>query len=135
MTGAGLIRQRGDHDCGICALGMYAQMAYEDVYVAVAAIDPATRGKGGLHNHEIIRAAARLGLTLEATRRFDLDDEDGVLRVRWNGRKGTQIPGGHFVAVRDGQVLCPTDDCPQDWRAYLKKNRGRACTLLREVHR
>lgn len=131
----GLVRQRGDRDCGVAALASLAGITYEDAYVAVAAIDPVTRGKGGLHNYQVVAVAERLGLTLEPTRAFDLDEDDGILRLRWNGRKGKRNVGGHFIAVRDGFALCPSDGVPLPWREYLEQNDGRAGTLLKEVHR
>jgi hypothetical protein len=127
------IRQRGDWDCGVGAIAFIAELSYEDVYVAAAAIDPTWRGKSGLYSREIVAIAARLGVTLTPTRRFDLDDDDGVLSIRWNGPKGKQNPGGHFVAVRSGFVFCPSDGMPMRWRDYLEQNTGRACTLL-QVH-
>jgi ABC-type bacteriocin/lantibiotic exporter with double-glycine peptidase domain len=126
-----LVRQRGDHDCGVASLASLAEIAYEDAYVAVSRVDHKRRGKGGLHNHELLRAAKRLGLILKPTRTYDLDDDEGILRVRWNGAKGKANPGGHFIAVRDGFALCPSDGCPMRWREYLERNHGRACTLLK----
>ena len=43
-----VIRQRADGDCGIAALAMCAEIAYEDAYVAVVQIDPACRGSRSL---------------------------------------------------------------------------------------
>ena len=127
------VRQRADGDCGIAALAMIAEVEYEDAYVAVVAVDPKRRGKSGLHNHELARAAQRLGLTLTGTRRYDLDDDDGILRVRWNGPRGKRNPGGHFVAVREGLILCPGSSTPVRWREYLEQNNGRACSLLKQT--
>lgn len=129
----GLVRQRGDRDCGVAALASLAQLAYEDVYVALAELEPETRGKGGLHNFQIVALAKKLGITLEATRTYDLDDDDGVLRIRWNGRRGKRNPGGHFIAVRDGFALCPSDGVPMQWRDYLEQNDARPGTLLKEI--
>ncbi len=128
-----VIRQRADGDCGVAALATLASLAYEDVYAVIARIDRVTHGKSGLHNREIIAAARRLNIRLAPTRRYDLDADNGILRIRWNGPKGQRNPGGHFVAVREGFILCPTDTVPMDWRDYLAVYEGRACTLLREL--
>lgn len=128
-----IVRQRGDGDCGIAALSMLASMAYEDVYVVIAQIDPHAHGKGSLNNRDLVTAAKRLGLNLQPTRRYDLDADDGILRVRWGGPRGKKNPGGHFVAVRSGLLLCPTDAAVYDWRDYLAMYGGRACTLLRRA--
>lgn len=126
-----MVRQRAGGDCGIAALATYLGQTYEDVYVAVAAIDRRYRGKNGLHNRELVAAARRLGVTLEASRAYDLDDDEGVLRVRWADR--TKGWGGHFVALIDGRIWCPIDVVAVPWRDYLRANGGRACTLLQDV--
>jgi ABC-type bacteriocin/lantibiotic exporter with double-glycine peptidase domain len=127
------VRQRADRDCGVAALATIAEIPYEDAYFAVGTVDPHCRGKSGLHNRELVAAAAQLGITLQPTRRYDLDDEDGILRIRWNGRKGRKNRGGHFVAIRDGIVLCPADGFPMRWAEYLERNQGRPCSLLRVI--
>jgi hypothetical protein len=125
-----ITRPRGVADCACVALANLTGESYEDCYVAVAVIDPICRGKSGLDNWQVIIAADELGLTLQATKRYSLDEDDGILRLRWRGRKGKENPGGHFVAVRDGHVL----EGPRlAWRVYLEANGARACTLLREV--
>ena len=125
-------RQRGSRDCAVAALACFAELPYEDVYVEAAKIDPRARGKMGLYSHEVIRLARRIGIVLKPTRTYDLDDDAGILRVRWNGPRGKAEPGGHFVAIRDGFVLCPSDGFPTRWTAYLEQNHARACTLLRD---
>lgn len=109
---------------------MYARQTYEDVYIAVAAIDP-NRGGSSLHNGDIVKAAKVLGITLTPTKSFDPDDDEGVLRLRWNGRHGRKNRGGHFVALRDGQVFCPTDAMVYPWREYLTLYQARFGTLLK----
>jgi hypothetical protein len=126
------IRQRADGDCGVASLAQLAEVAYEDAYVAVAAVDPQHRGKKGLYGRELVAAAAHLELTLEPRRRYDLDEEEGILRVRWNDpRRGD--PGGHYVAVKGGFIICPSDGNPVPWRDYLKRFTARPCTLLAVV--
>lgn len=127
-----IVRQRGDQDCGIACLAMYAEVSYEDAYVAVTRVDRVTRGKRGLDNRELVRAAKYLGIVLVPTRKFDLDDDEGILRVRWNGKANAKAnPGGHYVVVLEGRVLCPKDSIGLAWRDYLERNDGRLGTLLR----
>ena len=126
-----IVRQRAGGDCGVAALATVAGISYEDAYVAVDKIDPKRRGKAGLHNREVIQAARRLALQLVPTRRYDLDEDEGILRVRWSGRKASENPGGHFVAVLDGRILCPSDGVGLPWSEYLTRYQARACTLLR----
>jgi hypothetical protein len=127
-----IIRQRADGDCAVAALAMYAGLAYEDVYAVILRyVDPRAGGRGGLYNVDVILAARLLGLELQATRAFDLDDDEGILRIRWRGVRGRTNPGGHMVALRRGLIVCPTDACVMDWQDYLAAYKGRACTLLR----
>jgi hypothetical protein len=126
------VRQRVGSDCGIAALASYAAIAYEDAYVAVSKVEPNHRGKRGLYNRELIRAAGVLRIRLQPTRRFDLDDDEGILRIRFNGPTGAANPGGHFVAVIESVILDPADATPCAWRDYLSRHDARPCTLLRE---
>lgn len=125
-----MVRQRADGDCGVAALAILAEVPYEDAYVAVAAVDPEKRGKSGLFNRQVIAAARELGLALLSTRAFDLDDDEGILRVRFDQPK----PGceaGHFVAVKSGLICCPSDGNPVGWREYLERFAARPCSLLK----
>jgi hypothetical protein len=128
-----IIRQRVDRDCGCAALAMLAQISYEDAYIEIARVDPRRRGKGGLYNREIIRAAAYLKIRLVATRCYDLDDDEGVLRVRFSGLRHQRSPGGHFTTVRDGQIICPADGLSMPWRDYFGCFDARGCTLLKRL--
>ena len=131
IRGTPLIAQRRIGDCAIAALAMFAMQTYEDTYVAFAKIDTKSRARLGAFNREVIAAAKLLGIALVPVRKFDLDDDEGVLRVKWNGKAGKTDPGGHFVAVRDGQVFCPSDAMVYPWREYMTLHNGRLGTLLK----
>jgi len=124
------VRQRGGGDCGISALAMIAGQSYEDTYVEVSKVDRVHRGKCGLYSRELVVIAARLGVCLRATRRFDLDQDEGILRVRPNSRRSPLHTEGHVVALKDGWVRCPLQQVRLPWREYLAKVDARACTLL-----
>jgi hypothetical protein len=126
-----IVRQRGDADCGCAALSTYLEEPYEDCYLAVSKVDKRHRGKNGLHNREVIAAAKLMGVTLVPTRSFDLDEDEGILRVRWNDKKKRK--GGHFVCVIGSRICCPSDGVPVDWKVYLQRNNARLGTLLKEV--
>jgi ABC-type bacteriocin/lantibiotic exporter with double-glycine peptidase domain len=126
-----IVRQRAEGDCGIAALAMVVGLAYEDTYIEVAKVDPRWRGKRGLYNRELVVVAQRLGLELQPTRRFDLDHDDGVLRIRVNGHTSPLHEHGHFVALIDGEVGCPHLAQRLPVRDYLARVDARACTLLK----
>jgi hypothetical protein len=133
-----LVRQRGTSDCGISALAMLAGQTYEDTYVEVAKVDRKWRGKCGLYSREMVVIAARLGVRLVATKRFDLDQDEGILRIRpgvtrWASHGSPLNEDGHFVALVGGEIRCPVKHLRMPWRAYLAKVEARACTLLLKV--
>lgn len=127
-----MVRQLYERDCGIASLAVVAEASYEDAYVAVKQVDRRHRGKQGLDNREIVKAARKLDLLLVPTRKYDLDDDEGVLRIRWNDPVNEKAnPGGHFVAVLEGRVWCPKDGIWVSWRDYFDRSCSRPCTLLR----
>jgi hypothetical protein len=121
-----MLRQQGTADCGVAALALTAEIPYDRALRAVMEVigeDPIE----GLTNRELLAAAARLEVPLVATRAYNLDVDEGVLRVRF-GRKDQT---GHWVALKRGLILCPTDGLAFPWQKYLRANDGRACTLLK----
>ncbi|HYE78162.1 MAG TPA: hypothetical protein VEI97_09255, partial [bacterium] len=73
-----MVRQRRNGDCGVAALATLLDwVPYEEVYFAIAKVDPVARGGNGLWLKDLIAAAAHLGYTLERRRSFE-DDEDGL---------------------------------------------------------
>jgi hypothetical protein len=125
-----VVRQRHAGDCGVAAIAtlLSARLAYEDVYLAAARIDPAERGRSGLQNQEVVKLARQLGLRLVPARAFDLDVDAGVLRITSETHRR-----GHWVAVRWGLVLDPADGFLAPWRGWVARYQARLGTLLREV--
>jgi hypothetical protein len=95
--------------------------------VAAARVDPRQRGKGGLDNRALRKLAHELGLALEPCRSFNLDTDEGVLRVR----SASHHRAGHWVAVRWGLVLDPSDGYLAPWRLWTARYQARPGTLLR----
>ncbi len=129
-----LVKQRTDGDCGVASVAMIAEQSYEDAYIAATQVQPECRGKRGLHNKEVVEIAKRLGMKLSPKRKYDLDDDEGILRVRWLPRIGRSAAdvkgGGHYVVVIHGLIVCPSYLEIMPWRDYLQRNLGKACTLL-----
>jgi hypothetical protein len=126
-----VVRQRHTGDCGVAAMAtlLSARMAYEDVYLAAAKVDPLGRGRGGLQNRELVKLGKELGLALTPCRAFDLDRDEGVLRVR----SLSHHRDGHWVAVRWGMVLDPADGYLAPWRQWAARYQARLGTLLRSA--
>jgi hypothetical protein len=129
---ATLIKRRKEGDCGVAALAMFAEVAYEDAYVAFAKLD-ICRGGMGLYNRQVIAAAKFLGLSLVACRKFDLDVDEGVLAIKWLTTTATHKAGaGHFVCLVSSVIVCSTDGTVMYWKEYLERHHGKAVTLLKE---
>jgi len=124
-----VVRQRGDGDCACGALSTYLGASYRATFKAIARVDTRHHGTNGLHNREVIAAAKALGVRLQPTRRYDLNADEGVLRVRWNDPQKRR--GGHFVALVDGRICCPAGGNAEPWRDYLARLGGRPCSLLK----
>jgi hypothetical protein len=124
-----LMRQRTDGHCGVAALAMFAELPDQYVErVILKMIEPARSiERDGLLNRHIVTASAKLGIALTPTKRYDLDLDEGVLRVRFTDGYAP----GHFVAVRSGLILCPTDGVGMAWDEYLERWGARPCTLMR----
>ena len=118
-------------DCGIASLSVLTGRSYGDVAKVARKLYPKVDPqKYGLFNKEVVAVARELGLrmTQERKRAVDLTDH-GVLRVRWNdGRRKNAAP--HFVAIRDGVVLCHENGMAT-WEDYRTKFDCRPCTLLK----
>lgn len=124
-----VVRQRHPGDCGVAALAtlLSARIGYEDVYLAAARVDPKLKGKGGLQNGELLRLARSLGLQLQPVRKFNLDRDEGLLRIRSDHHHSE----GHWVAVRWGIVLDPFDGFLAPWLSWVARYDARLATLLR----
>ena len=124
-----VVRQRHAGDCGVAALAtlLSARIGYEDVYLAAAKVDPRLKGKGGLQNSELVKVAREFGVDLDAIKKFDLDRDEGLLRVRSDSHHRE----GHWVAVRWGLVLDPADGYLAPWRPWTARYQARLGTLLR----
>lgn len=124
---SGHVRQRKDGDCGVAALAMFLEMTYEDCYHVFAQVDKQCRGGLGLYQKDIIAAAAKCGRKLVRKRKFDLDEDEGVLSVIWP--KGSKYRG-HYVTLRRGLILDPAIDVTMDHEQWMRLNPCRLGTLL-----
>jgi ABC-type bacteriocin/lantibiotic exporter with double-glycine peptidase domain len=123
-----MIRQRKDGDCGIASLAMLLEQSYEDVYVAAATVDKKHRGAKGTGIKELQAIAGKLGHTLRHRRRFNLDEDDGVLGVMWLPK----LTKGHWVTLKRGLVFDPAMELPITATDWLLQNKAKATCLLTE---
>lgn len=127
--GVKLVAQRKDWDCGVAALAMLLALPYGDVSAAVRSVVTGPRLKSrGLILKEAEAVAAYLGHPLRRVyrRRDYLTGQVGML-----GLIGGQMDrAGHWVVVKNDQILDP--DGGEVWSVedYLVKHKARPCTLL-----
>ncbi len=127
-----LVLQRAVADCGICALATFAGLAYEDVYLVAAAIDKSRRGKSGATWQDVGLMAEALGFTPRLKDEPSLEDDSGVLSIRWKrGSKHYQKPFmEHLVALDHGVIVDPADGVILPPDEYLTKYRATARALM-----
>jgi hypothetical protein len=106
------IEQTGN-DCAIAALAMYTGRSYADVAAAVTGVSPRAFVRG-MWCTEIQRAAKALGVTLKLCRRFNIEEDTGILCVDHGG-------GAHAVVLFQGVIINSEDGMVWDVEAYLIK--------------
>lgn len=127
-----LVLQRGVADCGLCALATFSELSYEDVYLVAAKIDQVRRGKAGATWRDVGRMAEGLGLTPRLNPEPSLEDDGGVLAIRWKrGSKHYQKPfREHLVALDYGVIADPADGAILPAGEYLARYRAAAGALM-----
>lgn len=94
-----VIPQRHSSDCGVSVLAMLLGVTYEEALLAVGFEQPSVLTSGVYAKH-LTQAAKTLGVTLRVRRRFDLEDDTGILGV--NSAKWTSA---HVVILREGLIV------------------------------
>ncbi len=124
--------QRAVADCGIAALATFSELSYEDVYLHAAEIDRARRGKAGATWQDVGRMAAALGFKPRLNPEPSLEDDGGVLSIRWKrGSKHYQKPfREHLVALDYGVIVDSADGAILPAGEYLTRYRAAAVTLM-----
>lgn len=127
-----LVLQRAVGDCGVAALATFLEQTYEDVYVASAKVDRASRGRNGMSWAGLIAVAKQLGVPM-ALRSTPLDDDAcGLLAVKW--RRPHQHPfGQHLVVTLGGVIVDPADGVILPAEEYLARYRATAGAMLVEA--
>jgi len=116
--------QRALGDCGIAALASLIEQPYEDVFVEAARVEKRYRGRSGIYLREIQRIAKALGVTLVRKPHPALDDDEGLLVVKW--RRGSRHEPGvlHLVAVGHGVIVDPSDGTVLPPDEYLAREKA-----------
>jgi hypothetical protein len=128
--------QQRSFDCGVACLAMLCHVPYVDVHVIAAQVR-GDRYRQGLLAKDAIVIAARLSrpLTLVHPKKIDLEEDCGLLGIKWNDRP--RWADGHWVLLRRGTLIDPDGPGLRDatvWDAeeYFRTNKARPGYLLME---
>jgi ABC-type bacteriocin/lantibiotic exporter with double-glycine peptidase domain len=92
-----IVYQSGvDHDCAIATLAMLCGATYAQALAAYR--QPLRIVKHGAHWFQMREAAKRLGVKTRVTRRFDIDEDTGILCVRKPKEE-------HVVFLWEGRII------------------------------
>lgn len=129
MDGTIVVKQRTDWDCGIASIAMLLNVPYNDVAATVKAIidDPKLK-KRGLILYQLEMVIESFGFKTKRVykRKGYLDDATGILGL--NG--GTMDAAGHWVLIKDGMIVDPSDGTVNDPDEYIKENKCRPATMV-----
>lgn len=120
-----LIPQRGKADCSIAALASFTGADYEEVLIA-ASRTRKTIWTEGLQGPAHVRICKQLGVKARWYKKFDIDEDTGVLWVAYNDDASKH----HDVLLIDGKIYDPDhnpvivadhDDYFRHFNAYPKE--------------
>ena len=92
-------------DCGICCLATLSGCSYEDV-VAIAVQHVGESWKHGLYVTQLIAIGRDLGLNLKRRRKYDLEQDTGILRATITERHLNKKPSRieHVGVLLEGRI-------------------------------
>jgi hypothetical protein len=86
-----IVTQRSEGDCGICALAMFLEMSYEDVFAAAVTETHSRRlHHSGMYSRQIKGTAAALGVRLRQRRKWDMETDTGLV-ILWFNRQSSHV--------------------------------------------
>lgn len=99
-----IVIQRGKGDCGICALAMFLDKSYEDVFAAAVARTKSRRlHHSGMYWRQIRETAAGFGVALVNLRKFDCEADCGIVAIRMD--KTNDHYFGHVALLKAGLIF------------------------------
>lgn len=120
-----ITRNGEDHDCAVAAISLATGVSYEVVLGTAMGVAPKALSEG-LTLRQIRATVAGLGHTTRLRRKYDLDDDTGILWV--SNTKDT-----HVVYLWEGRIIEPSHAHRSLWldpRAYLLHMRFTAGNLI-----
>jgi hypothetical protein len=111
-------------DCAVAAVAMLCGVTYGEALAAFP--KPKAVVRIGAYLTEIQVAAKSLGVTLRTCKRFDVDDDTGILHVSGKDE--------HLVLLWDGRIIDGNGECWLHPQTYLGTYKYQPKTLLRVVN-
>lgn len=114
------------NDCATWALKLLTGRSYPEVRAEAERVDKVA-GEQGLWWHQVKRMAKRLGVTLRSKRPVNIDEDAGLLSVRF--------PDGsyHAVVLMQGPVILDADNTVWYADDYLAAKKVKPTSILRIV--
>lgn len=131
MRGIKVTKQHHDWDCGVASISMLLGVPYGDVAKVVrdseVYSDPRLKSRG-IILRQLEYLLSKFGFTTKRIyrKRGYLDGATGILGM--NG--GNCDPSGHWVVIKDGQILDPSDETVTSVEDYIKEEKCRPATLV-----
>ena len=111
------------NDCATWALKLLTGRSYPEVRAEAERVDKAA-GEQGLWWHQVKRMAKRLGVKLRSKRPVNIDEDAGLLSVRF--------PDGsyHAVVLMQGPVILDADNTVWYADDYIAAKKVKATSIL-----
>jgi hypothetical protein len=110
-------------DCAVATVAMLCGVTYGEALAAFP--KPQAVVRIGAYLTEIKTAARSLGVTLRSCKRFDVEEETGILHV--SGRDE------HLVVLWDGRIIDGNGECWLNPKTYFGTYKYKPKTLLRVI--
>ena len=117
-----VVPQRHSFDCAVACLAMLLNKDYETTLLAFNSLAPLVHG---VRVGDVKRAAAALGARLKFSRKWDLEEDTGILAVRSVTRWKTD----HMVVLKEGLII-DTDATVWEAAIYLQAYEAKVLSIL-----
>lgn len=124
-----VIAQRLSWDCGVASIAMLLDIPYNDVRDVVnERIDDPLLKKRGLILRQVEEVLGYFKFKSKRVYAKEgyLDGATGILGLLG----GTMDKCGHWVVIKDGMILDPSDGAAHTPEEYMAENKCRACTMV-----
>jgi len=121
-----ITRNGEDNDCGIAAISLATGHSYEQVLGVAVGLNPSVL-MSGMSNKEIRATLTELGYDSKVRRKFDLEEDTGVLIIEDHRQER------HAVYLWEGRIIEPSLGRRSLWldaNNYLLSEKSKAVWLI-----